>query len=122
MNLTLIYKLALWLGLTSVSMALQDIALFLQTTKERVNDTIYEKIIANEFWATAMWCVAIPAMRIGVSIMNPIKLTIASYLFLFGSQIVSNTFWLKIPTTIDDYASILVVIFGLLVSTFKVFG
>jgi hypothetical protein len=103
-------------------MALQDIALFLQTTKERVNDTIYEKIIANEFWATAMWCVAIPAMRIGVSIMNPIKLTIASYLFLFGSQIVSNTFWLKIPTTIDDYASILVVIFGLLVSTFKVFG
>ena len=118
----IIYKLAMWLGLTSVSMALQDIALFLQTTKERVNDTIYEKIIANEFWATAMWCVAIPAMRIGVSIMNPIKLTIASYLFLFGSQIVTNTFWLKIPTTIDDYASIVVVIFGLLISTYKVFG
>lgn len=122
MKLTIIYKLALWMGLTSVSMALQDIALFLQTTKEHVNDTLLEKIIANEFWATAMWCVAIPAMRIGVSIMNPIKLTIASYLFLFGSQIITNTFWLKIPTTIDDYASIAVVVFGLLISAYKVFG
>ena len=122
MKLTIIYKLALWMGLTSVSMALQDIALFLQTTKEHVNDTLLEKIIANEFWATAMWCVAIPAMRIGVRIMNPIKLTIASYLFLFGSQIITNTFWLKIPTTIDDYASIVVVVFGLLISAYKVFG
>lgn len=122
MKLSIIYKLALWIGLTSVSMALQDIALFLQTTKAHVNDTLFEKIIANEFWATAMWCVAIPAMRIGVSIMNPIKLTIASYLFLFGSQIISNTFWLHIPTTIDDYASILVVIAGLLISTYRVFG
>lgn len=122
MKLSIIYKLALWVGLTSISMALQDIALFLQTTKAHVNDTLLEKIIANEFWATAMWCVAIPAMRIGVSIMNPIKLTIASYLFLFGSQIVTNTFWLRIPTTIDDYASIVVVIFGLLISTYKVFG
>jgi len=122
MKLTVIYKLALWLTLTIISMGLQDIALFLQTTKEHVNDTLLEKIIANEFWATAMWCVAIPAMRIGVSIMNPIKLTIASYLFLFGSQIVTNAFWLKVPTTLDDYASIVVVIFGLLISTYKVFG
>lgn len=122
MNLTLIYKLALWLGLTCISMALQDIALFLQTTKERVNDTLLEKIIANEFWATCMWCVAIPAMRIGVSIMNPIKLTIASYLFLFGSQIITNTFWLKIPVTIDDYGSILIVVSGLLISAYRVFG
>jgi uncharacterized protein (DUF486 family) len=122
MKLTLIYKLGLWLGLTSFSMVLQDIALFLQTTKAHINDTLIEKIIANEFWATLMWCVAIPAMRIGVSIMNPIKLTIASYLFLFGSQIITNTFWLKIPTTVDDYASIVIVVFGLLISAYKVFG
>jgi len=122
MKLTLIYKLGLWLGLTSFSMVLQDIALFLQTTKAHINDTLIEKIIANEFWATLMWCVAIPAMRIGVSIMNPIKLTIASYLFLFGSQIITNLFWLQIPTTVDDYASIVIVVFGLLISTFKVFG
>jgi hypothetical protein len=122
MKLSIIYKLALWMGLTSVSMVLQDIALFLQTTKAHVNDTLLEKIIANEFWATAMWCVAIPAMRIGVSIMSPIKLTIASYLFLFGSQIITNVVWLQVPTTIDDYASIVVVVAGLLISTYKVFG
>lgn len=122
MNLTTMYKLAIWLALTTLSTGLQEIALFLQTTKARVNDTLLEKILANEFWATAMWCVAIPAMRIGVSIMNPIKLTILAYLFLFGSQIVSNTFWLKVPTTVDDYISICIVVFGLLISTYKVFG
>lgn len=122
MNPTIIYKLAIWLSLTVLTTMLQEIALFLQTTKAHINDTLLEKIIANEFWATCMWCVAIPAMRIGVSIMNPIKLTIASYLFLFGSQIISNTFWLKVPTTIDDYISICIVIFGLLISTYKVFG
>ena len=122
MKLEILYKLGMWLGLTSISMVFQEIALFLQTTKARINDTLIEKIIANEFWATLMWCVAIPAMRIGVSIMNPIKLTIASYLFLFGSQIISNKFWLNVPTTIDDYAAIIVVVFGLLISTYKVFG
>ena len=122
MKVATLYKLGLWLGLTTISVALQEIALFLQTTKERVNDTLIEKIIANEFWATAMWCVAIPAMRIGITIMNPIKLTIMSYLFLFGSQIVSNTFWLKVPTTVDDYVAILIVIVGLLVATYKVVG
>ena len=122
MKLEILYKLGMWLGLTSISMVFQEIALFLQTTKARINDTLIEKIIANEFWATLMWCVAIPAMRIGVSIMNPIKLTIASYLFLFGSQIISNKFWLNVPTTVDDYAAIVVVVFGLLISTYKVFG
>ena len=122
MKLEILYKLGMWLGLTSISMVFQEIALFLQTTKARINDTLIEKIIANEFWATLMWCVAIPAMRIGVSIMNPIKLTIASYLFLFGSQIISNKFWLNVPTTVDDYAAIIVVVFGLLISTYKVFG
>jgi len=122
MKLSVLYKVFIWMALTAISMMFQDIALFLQTTKERINDTIFEKILANEFWATAMWCVAIPAMRIGYSIMNPIKLTIASYLFLFGSQIVTNTFWLHIPTTIDDYVSICIVVGGLLVSTYKVFG
>lgn len=122
MNQSTIYKLALWLLLTIVSTTLQEIALFMQTTKAHINDTLFEKIIANQFWATCMWCVAIPAMRIGVSVMNPIKLTIAGYLFLFGSQIISNTFWLHVPTTIDDYVAICIVICGLLVSTYRVFG
>ena len=122
MNQTTIYKLALWLFLTTISTTLQEIALFMQTTKAHINDTLFEKIVANQFWATCMWYVAIPAMRIGVSIMNPIKLTIAGYLFLFGSQIISNTFWLHVPTTLDDYVAIGVVVCGLLVSTYKVFG
>ena len=80
------------------------------------------KIINNEFWATLLWCVAIPATRIGYTIMNPIKLTMLSYLLMFGGQIVSNHTWLNEPTTIDDYVTILIAIVGLVISTYKVFG
>lgn len=112
----------LWIVLTILSLIVQDLALFLQTKKFMVNDSLISKIINNEFFATILWMLAIPATRLGVKIMGIIKLTMVSYLFLFGGQIISNYVWLNEPTTIDDYGSIVVVIFGLLVSTYKVFG
>lgn len=112
----------LWIVLTSLSLIFQDLALFLQTKEFMVNDSLISKIINNQFFATILWSLAIPATRLGVQIMGIIKLTMISYLFLFGGQIISNHVWLNEPTTVDDYASIVVVIFGLLISTYKVFG
>ena len=118
----LLYSIILWITLTILSMIFQDIALFLQTREFMINDSLFDKIIANEFFATLLWMVAIPATRIGYTIMNPVRLTMFSYLFLFGSQIVSNYVWLNEPTTIDDYISIVIVVCGLLVASYKIFG
>jgi hypothetical protein len=118
----LYYSIFLWITLTILSMIAQDIALFAQTRESMINDSLLQKIINNEFYATILWMLAIPAMRIGYTIMNPIKLTMFAYLFLFGGQIVTNYVWLNEPTTVDDYAAIVIVIAGLLVSSYKVFG
>jgi hypothetical protein len=115
-------SLIIWILLTILTLILNDITLFLQTKEFMRNDSMILKIINNEFWATILWCVAIPAIRIGYTIMNPIKLTMLSYLLMFGGQIVSNYTWLNEPTTIDDYATILIAIVGLTISTYKVFG
>ena len=118
----LLYSIILWITLTIMSMIVQDIALFAQTREYMINDSLFQKIIANQFFATLLWSFAIPAVRIGYTIMNPLQLTMFSYLFLFGSQIVTNYVWLNEPTTVDDYISIVIVICGLLVSSYKIFG
>jgi len=117
-----IKTLFLWIFLTIIVLILNDITLFLQTKEFMRHDSMILKIINNLFWATILWSVAIPAMRVGYTIMNPVKLTMLSYLFLFGGQIVSNYTWLNEPTTVDDYATILVAIVGLIISTYKIFG
>ena len=122
MKLSFIQTLIIWILLTILTLILNDVALFLQTKEFMRNDSMILKIINNEFWATLLWCVAIPATRIGYTIMNPIKLTMLSYLLMFGGQIVSNHTWLNEPTTIDDYVTILIAIVGLVISTYKVFG
>ena len=122
MKLSFIQSLILWIFLTILTLILSDITLFLQTKEFMRNDPMILKIINNEFWATILWCVAIPSTRIGYTIMNPIKLTMFSYLFMFGGQIVSNYTWLNEPTTIDDYVTILIALVGLMISTYKVFG
>ena len=122
MKLSYTQTVILWIFLTILTLILNDVTLFLQTREFMRHDSLIMKIINNEFWATILWCVAIPGMRIGYTIMNPIRLTMFSYLFLFGGQIVSNYTWLNEPTTIDDYATILVAIVGLMISTYKIFG
>jgi uncharacterized protein (DUF486 family) len=103
-------------------MQVQQIALFLQTTKFMENDTIIQKLISNQFWATIFWALAIPAIRIGYAIMGPMMLNMSSYLFLFSIQIINNVTWLNHNNTIDDYLSILLVLIGMGISTYKIFG
>ena len=115
-------SLILYIVLTITYMQIQEIALFLQTTKFMENDSFLMKLISNEFWATLFWMFAIPAIRIGYSIMGPMLLNMSSYIMLFGMQIVNNYYWLDHPNTIDDYMAIVIVFIGMSISTYKVFG
>jgi len=114
----------LWFVLIILSilrMATQDIALFLQTTKFLSAGSIYEKLISNQFWATIMWIVAIPSVRIGYELMGAILSSMVGILFLFMGQLVTN-YILQIKSTIDDYLAILVIIIGLAISNYQIFG
>jgi hypothetical protein len=120
--MSFVYSLILYIVLSISYMQVQQIALFLQTTKFMENDTIIQKLISNQFWATIFWALAIPAIRIGYAIMGPMMLNMSSYLFLFSIQIINNVTWLNHNNTIDDYLSILLVLIGMGISTYKIFG
>ena len=115
-------KFIFWLFLNIMIGLTMDFALFTQTTPEMKNASIWAKILSSEFWASIEWMFLIPANRIGNTFLTAPQLSLSSYVFDFLAQIWSNAFWLKLPTTIDDYAGMALIMFGMYVAKFKVLG
>ena len=109
----------LWLLLNVLIVIAMQIALFAQTTDENKTKPMFETMISSQFWATMEWIFVIPAQRLGILLFNPAQLAMSSYVFNFLSQIGSNAFWLKLPTLIDDYAGMGLILLGMYVAKFK---
>ena len=112
----------LWLFLNIMIGVTMDFALFTQTTPGMENAGIMMKILSSEFWASIEWMFLIPANRLGVLFLSPAQISLSSYVFDFLAQLWSNAFWLKLPTTIDDYVGMILILFGMYAAKFKVFG
>ena len=112
----------LWLFLNIMIGLTMDFALFTQTTSGMKDAGILTKILTSEFWAYIEWMFVIPAQRIGNTFLNPAQLSLSSYVFDFLAQLWSNTYWLKLPTTIDDYVGMALILFGMFASKYVLFG
>ena len=99
-----------------------EFALFTQTTSGMKDASIFQKILTSEFWATIEWMFIIPAQRIGNTFLTAPQLSLSSYVFDFLAQLWSNEYWLKLPTTIDDYVGMALILFGMFASKFVIFG
>jgi uncharacterized protein (DUF486 family) len=111
-----------WLFLNIMIGITMDFALFTQTTPEMADAGIMMKILSSEFWASIEWMFIIPANRIGILFLSPAQISLSSYVFDFLAQLWSNAFWLKLPTTIDDYVGMILILFGMYASKFRVFN
>jgi len=120
MNFTV--KVLFWIFLNILIVAFMDLALFMQTTFKSEDATIYNKLLTTEFWATMEWLVLVPAQRIGNTFLNPAQLNLSSFVFNFLGQIVTNNFWLKIGTTLDDYVGMVIILLGMYCSKMQVFA
>jgi len=120
MNSTL--TLILWLFLNIMIGLTMDFALFTQTTPSMKNNGILTKILSSEFWASVEWMFLIPANRIGNTFLTPAQISLSSYVFDFLAQLCSNSFWLKLSTTIDDYVGMFLILFGMYASKYSLFG
>ncbi len=118
----LIKTVIIWLFLNVCIVITMQFALFTQTTPEMENATMMVKLISSEFWASIQWMFAIPSQRLGILFLNPAQLAMSSYIFDFLSQLWANTFWLKLTTTIDDYVGMILILFGMYVAKFRLFG
>ena len=121
MKTKFLFTVLYWIFLNILIVACMDLALFMQTTL-KPDASIYQKLFTSEFWATIEWLFIIPAQRIGNTFLNPAQLNLSSFVFDFFGQIVTNNFWLKIPTTIDDYAGMVLIMIGMIFSKMRLMG
>jgi uncharacterized protein (DUF486 family) len=120
--MNLLNTVLLWLFLNIMIGLTMDFALFSQTTDSMKTAGFPMKILSSEFWATIEWMFVIPANRIGNKFLNPAQLSLTSYVFDFLAQLWSNNFWLHIPTTVDDYTGMFLILFGMFISKLRILG
>lgn len=120
MNFVLTFLL--WFFLNIMVGLTMDFALFTQTTSAMQDANIFVKVLSSEFWASIEWMFLIPANRIGNTFLTAPQLSLSSYVFDFLAQLWSNSYWLKLPTTIDDYVGMFLILFGMFVAKYTVFG
>ena len=114
--------IGLWLVMNLFIVALMDIALFYQGTPAMKHATFTKKLLATEMWASAQWLFIIPASRIGNKFLSAAQLGLASFVFDFVGQIVTDVVWLKVPITIDDWAAMAIIMGAMYVSIYKLAG
>ncbi len=112
----------LWLFLNIMIGLTMDFALFTQTTPEMENANIFIKMLSSEFWASVEWMFVVPANRIGNTFLSAAQISLSSYVFDFLAQVWSNVYWLKLPTTIDDYIGMALILFGMYAAKYTIFG
>jgi uncharacterized protein (DUF486 family) len=117
-----VLKVLFWIFLNIMIGLTMDFALFTQTTPEMKDANILVKILSSEFWASIEWMFLIPAQRIGITFLSAPQLGLSSYIFDFLAQLWSNTYWLKLPTTIDDYVGMVLIFWGMYASKYTIFG
>ena len=111
-----------WLVLNIMIGITMDFALFTQTTPDMKNASIWIKILSSEFWASIEWMFLIPANRIGNMFLTAPQISLSSYVFDFLAQLWSNSYWLHLPTTIDDYVGMVLILYGMYAAKYTVFG
>ena len=120
--MSLLSRFIIWIFLNITACYLTIVALFTQTTVNVKDTGIFIKLIVSEFWASILWAFAIPAQRLGYTLMTPIQLSLSSEVFTFLSQLWANKFWLNLPSTIDDYMGMILILSGMGISKTRLIG
>ena len=114
--------LLFWIFLNMAIMVTMNLALFMQTMPGMKDAGIIKKILTAEFWATIQWMFVIPTIRIGNWFLSAPQVSLSSYFFNFLGVILSNAFWMNLPTTLDDYATIVIILVAMVISKYNIVG
>ena len=111
-----------WLFLNVMVAITMDLAFFVNNMDFMKNSGFIKKLAMSEFWATIEWMFLIPANRMGNRILTAAQVNLSSFVFDFLGQIATNKFLLDMPTTIDDYAAMGLIMLGMYFSVYKSFN
>ena len=113
--------LIIWLLLNIMVAITMDLAFFANNMDFMKNAKFIQKLGMAEFWATIEWMFLIPAQRLGNRIMQAAQINLSSFVFDFLGQIATNKFLLDLPTTIDDYTAMALILIAMYISLYKIF-
>ena len=122
MKKNLTWIIFIWLLLNIAVALFMDLAMFNQTTPSMKAAGFGEKLFFAELFATIEWMFLIPANRIGNKFLTAAQVSLSSFVFDFLGQIATNAFWLKLPTSVDDYSAMIVIFIGMAISAYKLAG
>jgi uncharacterized protein (DUF486 family) len=111
-----------WLFLNVMVAITMDLAFFVNNMDFMKNSGFIKKLAMSEFWATIEWMFLIPANRMGNKILTAAQVNLSSFVFDFLGQIATNKFLLDLPTTVDDYTAMGLILLGMYFSIYKTFG
>lgn len=114
-------RFILWLILNTLVVILMDLALFHQTAPQMKDATFLTKLRWAETWATLEWVFLIPMNRMGNLFLSAPQVSLSSFVFDFLGQIATNKY-LQVPTTVDDYVGMVIILFGMAISAYKMLG
>ncbi len=112
----------IWLFLNVMVAITMDLAFFVNNMDFMKNSGFIKKLAMSEFWATIEWMFLIPANRMGNKILTAAQVNLSSFVFDFLGQIATNKFLLDLPTTVDDYTAMGLILLGMYFSIYKTFG
>ena len=98
------------------------LSLYLQLSPQFKDKSFIEKLGLSELFACIELIFIIPLLRIGHTFLSPSQLTLFSFGFMFIGQIIADSYLLNVTTSLDDYIAMIIVMIGLFVSLYKVFG
>jgi len=114
--------LIIWFILNIIISTTGELATYLQINKNFVGKSFYYKVLLTEFFASFQWIFVIIYLRLSYTFLTPVEISLYSYLFAFIGQILSNKFLIKQTTYFYDYISMLLVLLGAYITSYKVFG
>lgn len=112
----------IWLLLNVLVAITMDLAFFVNNMDFMKGSSFAKKLAMSEFWATIEWIFLIPAQRIGNTFLAAAQLNLSSFVFDFLGQIATNIILLDVPTTIDDYTAMALILIGMYFSIYKTFN
>jgi hypothetical protein len=122
MKLTYIYKWILIVFLNVVASLFSQLSLFIPTMKTIENMNMLIKTSISIILLFVQWIFIIPFIRLGLTLMNPIQITIFVFFVTFVIQLITNVYIFGNKNTIDDYIASVIMLIGIIISKMGLFG
>lgn len=117
-----LYKWIIVLVLSILATLFSQLSLFIPTLSSVEKLHMVIKTGLSLVLLFVQWIFIIPFIRIGLTVMNPIQITIFVFLITFVVQLITNIYVFGNQNTIDDYVASGLMVIGIIVSKMEVFG